>query len=78
MTKILEDTKTMIFQGEEHLQWLQRRRSTRQFSDRPVSLELLERLLQAAITAPSNTNRQPWRFASRSSTRSSSASMSSK
>lgn len=53
----------MIFQGEEHLQWLQRRRSTRQFSDRPVSLELLERLLQAAITAPSNTNRQPWRFA---------------
>ena len=47
----------------EHLSWLQQRRSTRRFSDAPISQETVERLLQAAITAPSNTNRQPWRFA---------------
>lgn len=46
-----------------HLQWLQTRRSTRQFESRPIERDVLERLIQAAITAPSNTNRQPWRFA---------------
>lgn len=53
----------MEIQGEAHLEWLQRRRSTRQFTDQPISDETIERLMQAAITAPSNTNRQPWRFA---------------
>ena len=49
--------------GEEHLQWLGRRRSVRAFTPRPVAREVLERVLQAATTAPSSTNRQPWRFA---------------
>ena len=48
--------------GPDMLEWLQSRRSVRAFSDRPVDRETLERLLQAAISAPSNTNRQPWRF----------------
>jgi coenzyme F420-0:L-glutamate ligase/coenzyme F420-1:gamma-L-glutamate ligase len=39
------------------------RRSVRRFSPQPVSRELLERILQAAIRAPSAHNRQPWRFA---------------
>jgi len=44
------------------LAWMQTRRSVRTFADRPVPREVLERLLRAAITAPSSTNRQPWRF----------------
>jgi len=48
--------------GMGMLAWLETRRSRRAFEDRPVPKEALERLLQAAITAPSNTNRQPWRF----------------
>lgn len=48
---------------EAHLDWLAGRRSIRAFEDRPVPREVLERLVSAAITAPSNTNRQPWRFA---------------
>ena len=44
------------------LAWLETRRSRREFEDRPVPKEVLERLVHAAITAPSNTNRQPWRF----------------
>jgi F420 biosynthesis protein FbiB-like protein len=49
--------------GEAFLDWLRTRRSVRTFADRPVPRDVLERLIEAAITAPSNTNRQPWRFA---------------
>jgi F420 biosynthesis protein FbiB-like protein len=49
--------------GEEMLDFLSMRRSVRAFTAKPVPREVLERLLQAAVTAPSPTNRQPWRFA---------------
>jgi F420 biosynthesis protein FbiB-like protein len=49
--------------GEEMLDFLSMRRSVRAFTATPVPREVLERLLQAAVTAPSPTNRQPWRFA---------------
>lgn len=49
--------------GPEMLEWLETRRSRRTFDDKPISKEILSRLMHAAITAPSNTNRQPWRFA---------------
>jgi len=41
---------------------MQRRRSVRQFSDRPVDREIIELCLRAAGSAPSGANRQPWRF----------------
>ena len=44
------------------LSFLSDRRSVRQFTDAPVPRDLLERLLSAATSAPSATNRQPWRF----------------
>jgi F420 biosynthesis protein FbiB-like protein len=49
--------------GEAMLDFLSMRRSVRAFTERPIPREVLERLLQAAVTAPSPTNRQPWRFA---------------
>lgn len=49
--------------GPAYLDWLRTRRSVRTFADRPIERAVLERLIDAAITAPSNTNRQPWRFA---------------
>jgi len=39
-----------------------RRRSIREFSDRPVAKELLELIIKTAGTAPSGANKQPWRF----------------
>jgi nitroreductase len=51
-----------MIEGEEFQAWLRTRRSVREFDDRAIPREVLERLMQAAITAPSNTNRQPWRF----------------
>jgi nitroreductase len=38
------------------------RRSIRKFKPLPVEEEKLERILQAAVQAPSGKNRQPWRF----------------
>ncbi len=43
-------------------QALRRRRSVRQFSDRPVERALLEALVRCAHSAPSGANKQPWRF----------------
>ena len=44
-------------------QLIRERRSIRGYTDRPVERGLIERLLTAAIWAPSAHNRQPWRFA---------------
>ena len=41
---------------------LQRRRSVRQFSDRPVPQSIVEKCLLAAGTAPSGAHQQPWHF----------------
>ena len=48
--------------GPEMLAWLSSRRSVRAYSDAPVSRQALTRVIEAAASAPSNTNRQPWRF----------------
>jgi coenzyme F420-0:L-glutamate ligase/coenzyme F420-1:gamma-L-glutamate ligase len=42
---------------------IRQRRSIRRYTPDPVPREVLERLLSAAIWAPSAHNRQPWRFA---------------
>jgi nitroreductase len=39
-----------------------RRRTVRDFSDRPVPRDVIEKCLQAAGTAPSGANQQPWHF----------------
>ena len=41
---------------------IKERRSVRSFSDRPVEKEHLERLIEAAVWAPSGGNGQTWRF----------------
>jgi nitroreductase len=41
---------------------IKRRRSVRDFSDRPVERSVIEACLRAAGTAPNGANRQPWHF----------------
>ena len=41
---------------------MQRRRSVRDFSDRPVPRQIIEDCLRTAGTAPSGANQQPWHF----------------
>ena len=41
---------------------VRRRRTVRDFSDRPVPRDIIEQALRAAGTAPSGANLQPWHF----------------
>ncbi|MES2123721.1 MAG: nitroreductase family protein [Gemmatimonadota bacterium] len=52
----------MIQRSREFASEMQRRRTVRQFSERPVPLEVIERCLEAAGTAPSGAHQQPWHF----------------
>ncbi len=47
---------------EELMSLLQNRRSIRYFQDKPVDKAILNRILSAAILAPSVENIQPWHF----------------
>lgn len=47
---------------DQLLELLKTRRSVRRFEDRSVSRQDLDCLLEAARWAPSNHNRQPWKF----------------
>jgi iodotyrosine deiodinase len=48
--------------SKQFLKDIKRRRTVRDFSDRPVPLEAIENCIKAAATAPSGANRQPWHF----------------
>jgi len=47
---------------ESFLQFVKSRRSIREFSHRKISHSQIERLIEAASWAPSNHNRQGWKF----------------
>ena len=48
--------------GDAFFRLLSRRRTVREYSDRDVPLELIEKAIATAGTAPSGANMQPWRF----------------
>lgn len=41
---------------------MRQRRTVREYSDKPVSLETIQTIIRAAGSAPSGANKQPWRF----------------
>ena len=48
--------------ADEFFEMLNRRRTVREYSDRSVPIELIEKAIATAGTAPSGANLQPWRF----------------
>jgi iodotyrosine deiodinase len=52
----------MLARSRSFAQEMQRRRTVRQFSARPIPGGVLEACLEAAGTAPSGANLQPWHF----------------
>ncbi len=52
----------MLARARSFYEEVARRRSVREFSDRPVPEALIRNCLRAAGTAPSGANMQPWRF----------------
>ena len=52
----------MIGRSRQFADEMRRRRSIREFSDRPVPRSVIEACLEAAGTAPSGAHQQPWHF----------------
>lgn len=48
--------------ADEFYELMRRRRTVREFAADPVPIELIERAIATAGTAPSGANQQPWRF----------------
>lgn len=52
----------MLERSHSFFKWMNQRRTIREFSDRPVSGEVIENIIEAASTAPSGAHKQPWTF----------------
>jgi iodotyrosine deiodinase len=52
----------LLRRAQQFYEMMQRRRTFRDFSDRPISREVIECCIRAAGTAPSGANLQPWHF----------------
>ena len=53
----------MVDSASVFYQQMRRRRSVREFADRPVPMQVIFDAIAAAGTAPSGANKQPWHFA---------------
>lgn len=56
----LEDE--MLFRSNVFYDWMNKRRTVRDFSDRAISREVIENIILTASTAPSGAHKQPWTF----------------
>jgi nitroreductase len=56
-------TEEMLERSRQFYTEIKRRRTVRDFSDRPVDREVIENCIRAAGTAPNGANLQPWHFA---------------
>lgn len=61
-TKETVPVTEMIQKSCEFFNWMDKRRTIRDFSDMPVPLEVIEQLILTASTAPSGAHKQPWTF----------------
>lgn len=52
----------MLNRSREYYQYLDKRRSVREFSDKPIPYEVIENIIMSASTAPSGAHKQPWTF----------------
>jgi len=52
----------IISRSKDFCEYMDQRRSLRQFSDRPVPKEVIEHIIMTASSAPSGAHKQPWTF----------------
>ena len=48
--------------AKAHFEFMDKRRSVRYFSNKPVPFSILENIIKTASTAPSGAHKQPWTF----------------
>jgi nitroreductase len=52
----------LVVRSKTFYEWLDKRRSVRNFSDQKVPKEVIENIIKSASTAPSGAHKQPWTF----------------
>lgn len=52
----------VFLRSKKYFEWLDKRRSVRHFSDKPIDIEVIKNIIKSASTAPSGANKQPWTF----------------
>lgn len=52
----------MLFRSKVFYDWMNKRRTVRDFSDQLIPREVIENLVLTASTAPSGAHKQPWTF----------------
>ena len=52
----------MLERSNTFFEWINTRRSVREFSDQKVSKAVIENIIKSASTAPSGAHKQPWTF----------------
>ena len=52
----------MLERSREFYEWMNTRRTVRDFSDKPVPKKVIENIIMTASTAPSGAHKQPWTF----------------
>lgn len=58
----LFEEEEMVKRSESFYNYMDLRRSVREFSDRDVPVEIINNILKTASTAPSGAHKQPWTF----------------
>lgn len=59
--EILSDEE-MIAKSNAFYSYMDKRRSVRHFSDRPIPMEVIHKIILTASSAPSGAHKQPWTF----------------
>ncbi|MFM8913518.1 MAG: nitroreductase family protein [Flammeovirgaceae bacterium] len=54
--------ETMLQRSDEFYRWIDKRRTVRQFSEKPIDPTIINNILLAASSAPSGAHKQPWSF----------------
>ena len=56
------EPEEMLARSQRFHEWIDTRRSVREFSNRPVSKSVIDNIIRSASTAPSGAHKQPWTF----------------
>lgn len=54
--------KEILERSKSFYEWMDTRRTVRDFSDKPIPKEVIDNLIRTASTAPSGAHKQPWSF----------------
>ena len=61
-SKTKYDIDEMTTRSQDFFEWMNQRRTVRDFSDKPIPESVIEKIILSASTAPSGAHKQPWTF----------------